>query len=127
MVNRRSSFCLCDLLSDNAKIQYLCMILLRENLHQFNNLHDQVESTTTTYLNQVILGLCAYFRPMDALSQQKLLMRRGMRKTHNLKLRCYAACMIDIDEYLYAFQGAKASDKIGETELNEILLNSMPN
>ena len=35
--------------------------------------------------------------------------------------------MIDLKEYLYVFPGAKKSDKICETELNEILLNRMPN
>ena len=35
--------------------------------------------------------------------------------------------IIDINAYLDAFYGAKASDKIGETELNEIVLNSMSN
>ena len=35
--------------------------------------------------------------------------------------------MIDINECLSVLPGAKASDKIFETELNEILLNSMPN
>ena len=35
--------------------------------------------------------------------------------------------MVDINEYLAALPGAKASNKIGETELNVIFLNSMPN
>ena len=34
--------------------------------------------------------------------------------------------MIDINEYLDVFYGAKASNKICEMESNEILLNSMP-
>ena len=32
--------------------------------------------------------------------------------------------MIDVNEYLADLPGAKSSDKIGETELNKILLNS---
>ena len=52
-------------------------------------------------------------------------MRREMRKPHSLKVICCAAHMIDINEYLYVFPWAKASDKIYETELNGILLNSM--
>ena len=35
--------------------------------------------------------------------------------------------MFDLNEYLVAFPGTKASDKIGETELNEIMLNSVSN
>ena len=34
--------------------------------------------------------------------------------------------MNDLNEYLAVFPGEKASDKICETELNEIVLNSMP-
>ena len=50
-----------------------------------------------------------------------------MRKTHSLKVRRCAAYLIDINEYLYVFPGAKESDRICETEFNDILLNSMPN
>ena len=32
-----------------------------------------------------------------------------------LKVRRYAACMIDINEYVGALSGTKASDNIGET------------
>ena len=35
--------------------------------------------------------------------------------------------MINLNEYLAEFPGSKASDKIGDTELNETLLNVMPN
>ena len=50
-----------------------------------------------------------------------------MRKLRVLKVRRYAARMIDINEYLATFPGAKAGDNFFETELNEILLNSIPN
>ena len=42
-------------------------------------------------------------------------------------MRRYAACIININEYLIAFPGAKTSEKIGDTELNEIVLNIMTN
>ena len=58
---------------------------------------------------------------------KKKVMRRGMSNPHELWVRRYAARLIDLNEYLFAFPGAKASDKIGETELNEILLISIPN
>ena len=54
-------------------------------------------------------------------------MRRGIRNPIKLKVRRYAARLIYINDYLAAFPGAKESEKIGETDLNEILLNSMPN
>ena len=50
-----------------------------------------------------------------------------MRKTCKLKVRPYTDLMIDINEYLAAFTGGKASDNIGETELKEIILSSIPN
>ena len=45
----------------------------------------------------------------------------------NLKLRRYAARLIDSNQYLDSFPGATLSDKIGVTELDNILSNSMPN
>ena len=54
-------------------------------------------------------------------------MRRGMKKTYSLTVRRYAACLIDLNEYLASFTGATFTDKIGVTKLNEILLNSIPN
>ena len=54
-------------------------------------------------------------------------MHRGMKNLHRLKVRQYAYCMIDLNYYLYVLPGTKESDKNCETELNEILLNSMPN
>ena len=51
----------------------------------------------------------------------------GMRKPRGLKVRFYAACLIDLNDYLDLFHGENLTDKIGMTELNEILLNSMPN
>ena len=37
------------------------------------------------------------------------------------------ACLIDLNEYVATFPGAKPTQKIGVTEINENLLNSMPN
>ena len=50
-----------------------------------------------------------------------------MRKPRGLKVRNYAARLIDLNEYLASFPGAKMTDKIGVTELNEGFLDSMPN
>ena len=48
-------------LASSAKIQYICRVLCGEALHQFDTLCAQVESTNTTHLNRMILGLGAYF------------------------------------------------------------------
>ena len=54
-------------------------------------------------------------------------MRRGMKKPRALTVRRYAARLINLNEYLASFPGDNLNDKIGVTELNDILLNSMPN
>ena len=54
-------------------------------------------------------------------------MRRRMRNMRELKVRRYADLLIDLNEYLYEYPGAKAIDKIGDMELDEILLNSIAN
>ena len=53
-------------------------------------------------------------------------MRRGMKKPRRLTVRRYAARLIDINEYLASFLRETLNDKIGITELNGILLNSVP-
>ena len=50
-----------------------------------------------------------------------------MNNPHGLKVRRYASRMIGLVEYLAVFPGANISDKICVTELNEIMLNDMPN
>ena len=67
------------------------------------------------HLNQVILGSGTYFPPVNALSKQKRAMRHRMSKTCELKVTCYDAFIIDINEYLGSFPGSNKSDKIGET------------
>ena len=53
-------------------------------------------------------------------------MRRCMKKPHSLKVRHYAVRLIYLNGYLASFPGATMTDKIGATELNEFLLNSIP-
>ena len=43
-------------------------------------------------------------------------MRREMKKTRNLRVRIYAARLVDMDEYLAYFLCANLADKIGVTE-----------
>ena len=63
------------------------------------------------------------FSPINSLSKQKRVMCRCMKNPCNLKVRRYAVRLIDLNEYLSSFTGVT----MGVTELNEILLNSMPN
>ena len=48
-------------------------------------------------------------------------MRRCMKKPHSLKARRYTLHLIYLNEYLASFTEATMDDKIGGTELNEIL------
>ena len=50
-----------------------------------------------------------------------------MKNPRRLKVREYAACLVDLNELLASFPGTKLTDNIGMVELNGILLNSMPN
>ena len=54
-------------------------------------------------------------------------MHFGGRKVRKIKMRRYAARLIDLNNYLTALPREKASDKIRETELDKIFLNSMKN
>ena len=78
-------------------------------------------------MTSIILGLGTYFSPVNALSKKICAMRHGIRNPRSLKVRRYAACLIDLNEYLDVLHGAKISNCFGVTELNEILLNSMTN
>ena len=40
---------------------------------------------------------------------------------------CYTDYLVWLNEYLGMFPGGELTDKIGMTELDEILLNSIPN
>ena len=54
-------------------------------------------------------------------------MHHGMEKLHSLTARRYAEHLIYINAYLASFPGETLTDKIGVTELNEIILNNMTN
>ena len=68
-------------------------------------------STTIANFKHIILGVGTYFPPINALSNQKRAIFRGMRTPRELKLRRFADHMIDINEYLTVFPGAKESEK----------------
>ena len=48
-------------------------------------------------------------------------------KMRSLKLKRYAARLIDLNGYWDSFPGATLSDKIDVTELNDVILISMTN
>ena len=52
---------------------------------------------------------------------------RRCKKKRRLKVRCYAARLIDLCGYLDSFSVETMGDKIGVNKLNEIILNSISN
>ena len=54
-------------------------------------------------------------------------MRRVINKSRSFKIKHHRARLIDLDDYLSVFPGAKATYKTCETELNENVLNIIPN
>ena len=94
-------------------------------MRQFDTLSSDVEIGTPLTAETIILGLGAYFLPVNSLYNQKPAMQRGTRKPHGLKVRLYVACLIDFNKYLDSLPGEMLSEKIFITELNEITLNSM--
>ena len=72
-------------------------------------------------MTYIILGLGMYFFTVNAMYKQHHTMRHGIIQPRTL------LWLVDLNEYLAVFPGAKISDKMFMTELNEILLNSIPN
>ena len=114
-------------LADGANIPYLCTVVRGEALRRLDTFYVEVGSTTTDNLNLISLVLGTYCFPVNGMSKQNRATHRRMRKPRGLKVRRCAAPLIGLNEYLDTFPGAKKSNKICDTELNEILLNSMPN
>ena len=110
-----------------AKVQYLHTHVCEEQLRQFGMLSDCVESGTPLTVEAVILGLGTYPPPVNSLSKQNRAMCRGMSKPHRSKVRRYAAHLIKLNDYLDSFPWANMNTKIGMTQHNLYIQNSMPN
>ena len=108
-------------LDTSTKVKYLCMIFHVYVLRHFDSLSAGVESTNPLTLEAIVLELGAYFFPVNSLLQKKRTMRHGIRKPFRLKLRRYAARLIDINKYLALFPRWKLTDKIGMRDIKEIL------
>ena len=90
-------------LTSSANIQYICTLLHGEALSKLDTLSVKVVIMTTANLNRIILGLGAQFYSINVLSKQERAMHRGMRKPRKLKVRRYAACISELDEYTTSF------------------------
>ena len=67
-------------LEADANFQYLCTLVRREALRQFDSLSSGVESTETLNVDYTIRGLAQYIPHVNFLSKQKRTMRHGMKK-----------------------------------------------
>ena len=83
-------------------------MLCREAFRQFYRLSAKVGSTTSENLNSIILGVGTYFLLLMHHIKKRA-MRHKTNKPCSLKVRRYAAHMIDMNDYLSVLPGAKAS------------------
>ena len=79
------------------------------------------------HLNHIILGLCMKIFQINSFTRKNCAMHCGMRKLHDLKVRCYSAHTVETNNYLYIFSRVKGKWKNRETESNKIPLHSIPN
>ena len=81
-----------------------------------------MEITNPLIVEYIILGLGAYFSLLSFLANQKRAMRRGISNPRRLTVRHYVARLVYLNDYLVYFPGAKLTEKIGVTELNDFFL-----
>ena len=71
-----------------------------------------MEGTSPLTVETIILGFDFYFPPVHFISKKNSVMRLRTRKPRGLKVRLFAARLIDINEYLNFFLGATLSGKM---------------
>ena len=86
------------MLKVGAKIQYLRTLVYGESSCQFDAWSSDVYIFIPEKLTYIILGLGLYCFPVNTMSKQKRTMRRRMRNQNGLKVRKYAACLVDLNE-----------------------------
>ena len=115
-------------LETEAKVWYICTLVRGEALRQFDLVSADAKNTETLlYVDYLLKGLAWYFFLLNSLSKQKRAMRRCMKNPRSLKVRRYAVCLIDLNEYLASVPGSTMADNMRVTGLNEILLSSLTN
>ena len=110
------------------EVEYFCRIFRGETFLQFDLLSADVENTdnplTVDYLHN---GLVWYLFYMNLIKKKKASNAPLYEIPCGKKVRRYEARLIDLNGYLASFPGSTMADKMCVTELNEIILNSMPN
>ena len=100
------------MLGTEAKVKCLCMLVRVEVLCQFDLLSDHMEGTNPLTSENIILGLAAYFPPVNSPPKKKRAMRRGTRNPRVLKVRLYTAILVELNKYLALFPGEKLTEKL---------------
>ena len=97
-----------------SKVQYICMLVRGEALHQFDLLYVDVENKNSSLdVDYLLNGLAWYFLPVNSLSKKKRAMHCCMKRLCSLNVKLYAARLIDLNDYLDSFPGATMTDQIG--------------
>ena len=109
----------------DANIQYLFTLVRGEVLRHFYLFFNDVENTETLNVDYYMKGLALYLPTVNFISKQKRAIPRGIKNAQS-KVRHYAERLIDMNEHLASFPGETLDNKICVTELNKIILNSMP-
>ena len=102
-------------------------MLCGQELREFDKLQSQYGGVINNHLKLIHKGLLEYFFPINALSKQKRVMRRAIRKPRSMTLKRFAARLTVMNYFLPLFPGSDASNKMEMEELNEILLRAVPN
>ena len=63
-------------------------------------------------MEYIIKGLALYFPPVNFLSKQKHVMRRGIKKPRGLIVGQYVVRFIELNNYLASFPGSTLSEKL---------------
>ena len=88
------------------------MIVNGEALRQFDLLYAYVKNTETPLdVDYLLKGLVLYLLPVNSLSKQRRAMSCCTKNPRRLKLRRYAARLIDLNKYLASFTGAITAEK----------------
>ena len=73
------------------------MLISEEVLREFETIYGKIRRSTNTRLKYILLGLGTYFFTSNDLFRQNRAMRHGIRKPRELKVRHYAARMIELN------------------------------
>ena len=111
----------------SVRITYLRTMLSGQALREFSELQSKYIGTTNNHLKLIQEGLLECLFPINAISKKKRTMRRVMRKPQSMTFKHFASRLTKINNFLPIFPVSDTSKKMEMGELNEIILNAVPN